>query len=76
VDGGIRDGLSVLKALALGARAVLVGRPVSYALAAGGGTAVAEMLEGLKEELARALALCGAASAAELDSSFVRRSGA
>jgi len=76
VDGGIRDGLSVLKALALGARAVLVGRPVSYALAAGGGVAVAAMLEGLKEELARAMSLCGAASAAELDASFVRRPGA
>jgi 4-hydroxymandelate oxidase len=76
VDGGIRDGLSVLKALALGARAVLVGRPVSYALAAGGGGAVAAMLEGLKDELARAMGLCGAKSLAELDPSLVRRTGA
>lgn len=76
VDGGIRDGLSVLKALALGARAVLVGRPVSYALAADGGAGVAGMLGGLKEELARAMALCGAASVADLDASFVHRPGA
>lgn len=76
VDGGIRDGLSVLKALALGARAVLVGRPVSYALAAGGAETVAAMLTGLGEELARAMALCGARSLAELDPSLVRRSGA
>lgn len=75
-DGGIRDGLSVLKALALGARAVLVGRPVSYALAAGGAGAVAEMLGGLKDELARAMALCGAVRIADLDASFVRRPGA
>lgn len=75
-DGGIRDGLSVLKALALGARAVLVGRPVSYALAAGGALAVAGMLGGLKEELARAMALCGVERIADLDASFVHRPGA
>lgn len=71
VDGGIRDGLSVLKALALGARGVLVGRPVSYALAAGGGAAVAGMLRGLGDELSRAMALCGARTLAELDPSLV-----
>lgn len=76
VDGGIRDGVSVLKALALGARAVLVGRPVSYALAAGGATAVAAMLNGLKDELARAMTLSGAASVASLDAQFVYRPGA
>lgn len=76
VDGGLRDGLSVLKALALGARAVLLGRPVSYALAAGGASAIAAMLDGLKGELARAMALCGAASLADLDPSLVRRRAA
>ena len=76
VDGGIRDGASVLKALALGARAVLVGRPVSYALAAGGAPAVASMLGELGAELARAMALCGAASLAGLDRSLVHRPGA
>jgi len=73
VDGGLRDGGAVLKALALGARAVLVGRPVSYALAAGGAAAVAAMLDGLRRELGRAMMLCGAASPAGLDPSLVRR---
>ncbi|MEZ5737655.1 MAG: alpha-hydroxy acid oxidase [Novosphingobium sp.] len=72
VDGGIRDGLSVLKALALGARAALIGRPVSYALAAGGGEAVATMMKELSGELARAMALCGANSLADIDPSLVR----
>lgn len=72
VDGGLRTGTSVLKALALGARAVLVGRPTSYALAAGGADAVAAMLGTLKEELERAMALCGAGSVAALDPSLVR----
>ncbi len=59
VDGGIRRGTSVLKALALGARAVLVGRPASHALAVDGSAGVATMLDTLRTELARAMALCG-----------------
>ncbi|MEI9926979.1 MAG: alpha-hydroxy acid oxidase [Sphingomonas sp.] len=71
VDGGIRRGTAVLKALALGARAVLVGRPVSHALAAGGAEGVESMLGRLGAELARAMALCGAARLADLDRSLV-----
>lgn len=59
VDGGIRRGTSVLKALALGARAVLVGRPASYGLAVGGAEGVADMLGNLQTELRRAMLLCG-----------------
>ena len=71
VDGGIRSGVSVLKALALGARAVLVGRPASHALAAGGAEAVAAMLGGLGAELSRVMALCGAGALGDLDPSLV-----
>jgi 4-hydroxymandelate oxidase len=59
VDGGLRRGTDVLRALALGARAVLVGRPVLWALATGGGDGVRELLTGLTAELALALQLAG-----------------
>ncbi len=59
VDGGIRGGASVLKALALGARAVLVGRPVVWGLAVGGQDGVAAVLAELALDLARTMALCG-----------------
>ena len=59
VDGGIRRGTDVLKALALGARAVLVGRPVLWALATGGQAGVTSMLRELLGELELAMALCG-----------------
>ena len=59
VDGGIRRGTDVLRALALGARAVLVGRPVVYGLAAAGPDGVRDVLSSLTVELARAMALCG-----------------
>ncbi len=62
LDGGVRWGTDVLKALALGARAVLVGRPVLWGLAVGGEAGVARVLEILNEELARAMALAGAPS--------------
>ena len=63
-DGGIRTGHDVLAALALGARAVFVGRPVLWALACGGADGVCELLTGLTAELAHAMALAGTASAA------------
>lgn len=75
VDGGIRRGTSVLKALALGARAVLVGRPASYGLAAAGAEGVAAMLALLGAELRRSMMLCGAGSVAEIDLSLVGRGG-
>jgi 4-hydroxymandelate oxidase len=73
VDGGIRRGTSVLKAMALGADAVLVGRPTSYALAADGEAGVAAMLGGLESELARTMALCGAARLAEITPDLIGR---
>lgn len=68
-DGGIRTGLDVVKMLALGARAVLVGRAWAWAVAAGGEDAVARMLEGLRSDIDVALALTGRNSVAELDRS-------
>lgn len=59
VDGGIRRGSDVVKALALGARAVLVGRPVLWGLATGGAEGVEAVLEELVGELDLAMALCG-----------------
>ncbi len=59
VDGGIRAGSDVLTALALGATAVFVGRPVIWGLAVGGAAGVTRVLGGLAEELAHTMALCG-----------------
>ncbi|MGQ0466211.1 MAG: alpha-hydroxy acid oxidase [Sporichthyaceae bacterium] len=66
VDGGIRAGTDVLKALAMGARAVLVGRPVLWGLATGGAAGVEAVLNSLRDELARAMALCGAPTILDL----------
>ncbi len=66
VDGGIRTGRDVLAALALGARAVFVGRPVLWALACGGADGVCELLTGLTAEFAHAMALAGVAAAADV----------
>lgn len=65
VDGGIRRGTDILKAAALGARAVMVGQPLMWALACAGAVGVAHMIRLLKDELAIAMALCGCASLAE-----------
>src|SRR5437763_10776378 len=67
LDGGIRRGTDVIKALALGAKAVLIGRPYAYALAAGGAEGVVRALAILREELETAMALLGRASLASLD---------
>jgi 4-hydroxymandelate oxidase len=66
VDGGIRRGADVIKALALGARAVLVGRPVLWGLAAGGREGVATALGILRRELDLAMALCGCPDVASI----------
>ncbi|MHB8658281.1 MAG: alpha-hydroxy acid oxidase [Solirubrobacteraceae bacterium] len=71
VDGGIRRGTDVLKALALGARAVLIGRPVLWGLAVGGAGGARQVLELLLAEFDRSIALAGAPRAAELDGDFV-----
>jgi isopentenyl diphosphate isomerase/L-lactate dehydrogenase-like FMN-dependent dehydrogenase len=72
VDGGVRRGTDVLKALALGARAVMVGRPVLWGLAVGGEEGARRVLELLLAELEVALALAGVPVAAELDRSCVQ----
>jgi 4-hydroxymandelate oxidase len=66
VDGGLRSGEDILSALALGARAVFVGRPVLWALACGGAERVSELLAGLTDGLAHAMALAGAGCVADL----------
>jgi 4-hydroxymandelate oxidase len=71
VDGGVRRGTDVLKALGLGARAVLVGRPILWGLAVDGETGVGAVLEMLRAELAMAMALSGRPSMAAIDRSLV-----
>ncbi len=73
LDGGVRSGTDVLKALALGAASVAVGRPVIWGLAAGGERGAAQVLALLREEVEHALVLCGCTSAGELDPGMVRR---
>ena len=71
VDGGIRRGQHVVKALALGARAVLVGRPVMWGLAAAGRAGVGAVLEYFDNELERAMALCGVTRIGEIDATLL-----
>jgi 4-hydroxymandelate oxidase len=71
VDGGIRRGTDVLKALALGADAVLVGRPIFHGLAAAGAEGVTRMLAILRRELELAMILTGRARIAELDRTVI-----
>jgi isopentenyl diphosphate isomerase/L-lactate dehydrogenase-like FMN-dependent dehydrogenase len=72
LDGGVRRGVDVLKALALGARAVLVGRPVLWGLAADGERGVTHVLELLREEVRLGLALLGCGSPGDVSRSHVR----
>lgn len=71
VDGGIRRGTDVLKALALGANAVLIGRPYLFALAFSGAEGVARVLEILKTELLMAMALTGRTAINQIDRSVL-----
>jgi isopentenyl diphosphate isomerase/L-lactate dehydrogenase-like FMN-dependent dehydrogenase len=73
VDGGIRRGTDVLKALALGARATLAGRAVLFGLAAGGEQGAADVLRLLRDELELGLKLLGCTSPAEVTGAHVRR---
>jgi L-lactate dehydrogenase (cytochrome) len=68
LDGGVRSGLDVLRALALGADGVLLGRALAYSLAAGGQAGVTDMLAIIKEELEVAMALTGQNDVRALDS--------
>lgn len=74
MDGGIRRGSDIIKALCLGAHAVLVGRAYAYGLAAAGEAGVARALEILRADVERTLRLLGCSSVAALDSSYVSMS--
>jgi 4-hydroxymandelate oxidase len=71
IDGGIRRGTDVLKALALGAKAVLIGRPYVYGLAVAGAEGVAAVIEILRKELEMAMALTGRTSVRAIDRSVI-----
>jgi 4-hydroxymandelate oxidase len=72
VDGGVRRGTDVLKALALGAEAVMVGRPIAWGLAAAGEDGVAHVLEILRDEFDLAMGLSGCRSVSEVVGGLVR----
>jgi 4-hydroxymandelate oxidase len=72
IDGSFRRGGDVLKALALGARAVLLGRPPLWGLAAYGAPGVQHVLELLQREIARDMAMCGRVTIGQLDRTMVR----
>jgi L-lactate dehydrogenase (cytochrome) len=71
MDGGIRRGSDIVKAICLGARAVLVGRAYAYGLAAAGEAGVTRAIEILRADLVRTLKLLGCASVADLDRSYL-----
>ncbi|MFA7296413.1 MAG: alpha-hydroxy acid oxidase [Dehalococcoidia bacterium] len=71
LDGGVRRGVDVLRALASGADAVLVGRPVLWGLTVGGEAGVRRVLEILRAEVEQAMALCGCHTVAEVDASLL-----
>ena len=73
VDGGIRTGVDVLKMLALGAEAVLIGRPVSVAAIGGGLEGVKAYFDGIKGQLTQAMLLTGCASLADINESILYR---
>ena len=75
LDGGVRRGTDVLKALALGARAVRIGRPFMWGLAVDGEAGVARVLELLRSELELSMALAGCPTVGAIDRSLVRRTG-
>jgi 4-hydroxymandelate oxidase len=73
IDGGIRRGTDVLKAVALGASAVLIGRPYLFGLAVDGARGVTRVVNILRREFEIAMALCGRASIADIDASLIWR---
>ncbi|HEX7993037.1 MAG TPA: alpha-hydroxy-acid oxidizing protein, partial [Streptosporangiaceae bacterium] len=72
VDSGFRRGVDIMTALAIGARAVLVGRAHLYGLAAAGEPGVRHAIDILSQELRMSMALCGAATLADLDRGLLR----
>lgn len=75
IDSGVRRGTDVIKALALGADAVMIGRPYLYALAAGGEAGVDRMFALLRAELARDMALLGCIKTSDLNPDFIHYPG-
>jgi len=71
MDGGIRRGSDIVKALCLGARAVLIGRAYAWALGAAGGPGVARAIEILRTDIIRTMKLLGCASLADLNDSYI-----
>jgi len=71
LDGGIRKGSDVVKALCIGARAVLIGRAYAYGLGAGGAAGVARAIDILRSDIIRTMKLLGCASVSDLDPSFI-----
>jgi 4-hydroxymandelate oxidase len=71
VDGGIRRGSDVLKAIALGARAVLIGRPILWGLCVGGEQGAIAVLEILRRELDEAMLLCGCTKLGDINRSLL-----
>ena len=72
LDGGVRRGSDIVKAICMGARAVLIGRAYAYGLAAAGQAGVARALEILRNDVERTLRLLGCAAVAKLDPSYVK----
>jgi L-lactate dehydrogenase (cytochrome) len=71
MDGGVRRGADIVKAICLGARAVLVGRAYAWALGAAGGPGVARAIEILRTDVIRTMRLLGCPSIGKLDRSFI-----
>jgi 4-hydroxymandelate oxidase len=72
VDSGIRRGRDILKAIALGARAVMIGRPILYGLCVGGEQATTAILKILRRELDEAMLLCGCTKLSDIDASLLQ----
>lgn len=75
MDGGIKRGRDIFKALALGAKAVMVGRPMIYGMAVGGDLGVARTVELLRDELKTVMQLAGTQTVDQIDRTFIVRQG-